>query len=173
MGDSAPGTAGEQVAAAVRSGGPLPEGVHGPVVTHPVQQPVDHPAGEVCPFASHAVFPVNDLTLRTWYDEDGDPVFATESGPLVMDVTNLATGRSVTRDISGSGTLTYLDDGSYILSGGDWGAGFHTSDRPAHNRWIISRGSMSVRITAGGGTTARRLLELRGPYEDLCETLAR
>jgi hypothetical protein len=162
---------GAEVAAAVRSGGPLPDGVHGPVVTHPVQEPVDYPAGEVCPFAAHADFPVNDLTLRTWYDDAGNPVFATESGPLVMDVTNLATGRSLTRDISGSGTITYLDADSYILSGGDWGVGFHTADRPVHNRWIISRGSMSVQITTEDGTTTRRLLDLRGPYEDLCETL--
>jgi hypothetical protein len=116
---------------------------------------------------------VNDLTLRTWYDDEGRPVFATESGPLVMDVTNLATGRTVTRDISGSGTITYLDDGSYILSGGDWGAGFHTADRPVHNKWIISRGSMSVQIATENGTTSRRLLDLRGPYEDLCKTLGR
>jgi hypothetical protein len=173
VGESGGESLGQEVGAAVRSGGPLPAGVHGPVVTHPVQQPVDYPAGEVCPFASHADFPVNDLTLRTWYDDEGRPVFATESGPLVMDVTNLATGRTVTRDISGSGTITYLDDGSYILSGGDWGAGFHTADRPVHNKWIISRGSMSVQIATENGTTSRRLLDLRGPYEDLCKTLGR
>lgn len=161
----------KEIAPAVRSGGELPGGLHGPVVTHPVQQPVDYPAGEVCPFAAHAEFPVNDLTMRTWYDDEGRPVFATESGPLVMDVTNLATGRSVTRDISGSGAVTYLDDGSHILSGGDWGVGFHTADRPVHNKWIISRGSMSVRIGEEDGKTTRTLLDLRGPYENLCETL--
>lgn len=161
----------ERAAAAVGSGGPLPGDLHGPVVTHPVQEEVDYPAGEVCPFPSHAEFPVNDLTIRTWYDEKDRPVFATESGPLVMVVTNLATGRKVTRDISGSGTITYLSAGSYILSGRDWGVGFRTADRPMHNRWIISRGSMSVQITKEGGTTSRTLLDLRGPHENLCETL--
>ncbi|SCK56205.1 hypothetical protein [Streptomyces sp. WMMB 322] len=120
-----------------------------------------------------AEFPVDDLTLRTRYDEKDRPVFAAESGPLVMVVTNLATGRKVTRDISGSGTITCLGADSYILSGGDWGAGFHTSDRPMHNRWITGRGSMSVQITKDGGTSSRTLLDLRGPYEDLCETLGR
>ncbi|RAJ58290.1 hypothetical protein K378_05170 [Streptomyces sp. Amel2xB2] len=164
---------GERTAAAVRAGDPLPTGVHGPVVTHPVQPPVDYPAGEVCAFASHADFPVDDMTVRTWNDEEDRPVFATASGPLVMVVTNLADGRTVTRDISGSGTMTYLDDGSRILSGGDWGAGFHTADRPVHNKWIVSRGSMSVQISEKDGTTSRRLLDLQGPYEDLCETLGR
>lgn len=162
---------GAKVAAALRNGGELPGGVHGPVVTHPKQPPVDYPAGEVCEFAAHADFPVDDLTLSTWYDDGGRPVFATASGPLVMDVANLANGRTVRRDISGSGTMTYLDDGSHITSGSDWGVGFHTPDRPVHNRWIISRGWMSVQISEENGTTSRRLLELRGEYEDLCETL--
>jgi hypothetical protein len=149
-------------------------GLHGPVVTHPQQKPVDYPAGEVCPFAAHADFPVADLTLRTWYDDERRPVFGVESGALVMRVTNLDTGRTVTRDLSGTGTLTYpgSDPDSHILGGGDWGVGLHTSDRPVHNKWLISRGHMSVQITTEGGETKRRLLSLLGPYENLCETLA-
>ncbi|MCH6160006.1 hypothetical protein [Streptomyces marispadix] len=148
-------------------------GLHGPVVTHPQQKPVDYPAGEVCPFAAHAEFPVADLTLRTWYDDERNPVFGVESGPLVMRVTNLDTGRTVTRDLSGTGTLTYPggDPDSHILGGGDWGVGLHTSDRPVHNKWLISHGHMSVQITTEDGTTKRRLLSLIGPYENLCETL--
>jgi hypothetical protein len=155
-------------------GGGTGGGLHGPVVTHPQQKPVDYPAGEVCSFAAHADFPVADLTLRTWYDDERRPVFGVESGALVMRVTNLDTGRTVTRDLSGTGTLTYpgSDPDSHILGGGDWGVGLHTSDRPVHNKWLISRGHMSVQITTEGGETKRRLLSLLGPYENLCETLA-
>ncbi len=149
-----------------------PGAVGQPVVTHPVEEPFDYPAGEVCPFPSHADFPVSDLTQRTWYDAAGNPVFAVDSGPLVIRVTNLATGRTIERDISGSGTVTYPDPDSFVLSGGDWSAGFHTSDTPVHNHWIVSRGYMSVRITTTAGVTSRTLLALRGPYEDLCRTLA-
>jgi hypothetical protein len=150
----------------------IPAGLGEPVVTHPVQGPVDHPAGEVCPFATHADFPVSDLTLRTWEDGTGKPVFSVESGPLVMKVTNLANGKSVVRDIGGTGTLTYPDADDEVLSGNDWSAGFHTGDRPVHNRWIVAYGYMSVRLTTVDGVTTRTLLKLTGPYEDLCRTLA-
>ncbi|WP_327290095.1 hypothetical protein [Streptomyces sp. NBC_01198] len=146
-------------------------GLVGPLVTHPAQEPVDYPAGEVCAFAAHADFPVSDLTTRTWTDAAGTPVFAIESGPLVMKVTNLATGKSVERDISGSGVVTYPDPDSFVLSGNDWSAGFHTGDHP-HNRWIVASTYMSVKISTVAGTTSRRLLVLAGPYEDLCATLA-
>lgn len=128
--------------------------------------------GEVCAFPSHADFPVGDLTLTTWVDEAGDPVFAIESEPLVMRVTNLTTGKMVERDISGTGVITYPDPNSFVLSGNDWAAGFHTSDRPAHNEWIVTRGYMSVKITTVGGNRTRTLLALHGPSEDLCQTLS-
>lgn len=147
-------------------------GLRGPVVEHPVQQPFDYPAGEVCAFPAHAEFPVSDLTTRTWTDAAGTPVFAIESGPLVMKVTNLANGKTVVRDISGTGVITYPDPDSYILSGNDWSAGFHTTDRPVHNRWIVASTFMSVEITTVDGTTSRKLLALDGPYEDICATLS-
>lgn len=148
-----------------------PPGLHGPVVTHPVQEPFDYPAGEVCAFPSHADFPVADLTLKTWTDDAGDPVFAIESGPLLMRTTNLATGRSVVSDISGTGVITYPAPGVSVLSGNDWSAGFHTADHP-HNRWIVAHGFMSVRIAPAGGRTSHTLLALHGPADDLCKTLA-
>lgn len=155
--------------AADRSGG-----WHGPVVTRPEQPEIDYPRGEVCPFPAHATFPVVDMVQKTWTNDAGDPVYAVVSGPLVMEATNLDTGRTVRRDVSGTGTLTYPEPGTgtHVLSGGDWGAGLHTGDRPVHNRWLISRGFMAVRYSEDGNGTSRELLELSGPYEDLCETLA-
>ena len=151
----------------------LPQGLHGPIVTHPVEQPFDYPAGEVCAFPSHSTFPVDDLTQKTWVDDAGNPVFALESGPLVMRTTNLATGETIERDVSGSGVVTYPDANSFVLSGDDWVAGFHTGDRPVHNRWIVAYGFMSVKVaTTPGGGSSRTLLALRGPHEDLCATLA-
>jgi hypothetical protein len=145
----------------------------GPVVTHPVQGSVSYAAGEMCSFPARADFPVSDLTEKTWYDRAGDPVFSTESGPLIMRATNLATGRSVLRDVSGSGIATYPDADSFILSGNDWSAGFHTTDRPVHNAWIVAYGYMSVKVTtAPDGTTSRTLLALHGPHENLCDTLS-
>lgn len=167
-------------ASAAASGSGIPDlpgipanvsGLQGPVVTHPVQQPIDYPAGEVCAFPSHADFPVSDLTTRTWTDAAGTPVFAVESGPLIMKVTNLATGKSVERDISGTGVITYPDPDSFVLSGNDWSAGFHTGDHP-HNQWIVAGPFMSVKISTVAGRTSRTLLALAGPYEDICKTLS-
>lgn len=167
-------------AGAAASGGGVPDlpgvpanvsGLQGPVVTHPVQQPISYPAGEVCAFPTSAVFPVSDLTTQTWTDAAGTPVFAIESGPLVMHVTNLANGKSVERDISGTGVVTYPDPDSFILSGNDWSAGFHTGDQP-HNQWIVASTFMSVKISTVAGRTSRTLLALAGPYEDICKTLA-
>ncbi|MBN6543907.1 hypothetical protein, partial [Actinacidiphila bryophytorum] len=166
-------------ASAAASGGGIPHlpgvpadvtGLQGPVVTHPVQESFDYPAGEVCAFPSHADFPVSDLTTSTWTDAAGTPVFAIESGPLIMKVTNLATGRSVERDISGTGVITYPDPDSFVLSGNDWSAGFHTGDHP-HNQWIVASTFMSVKISTVAGKSTRTLLALAGPYEDLCKTL--
>ena len=115
----------------------------------------------------------HDLVTKQWWtDAAGTAVFAIESGPLIMRVTNTATGKSVERDISGTGVVTYPDPDSFVLSGNDWSAGFHTADRPVHNRWIVAGTYMSVRITTVAGKTTRTLLALRGPYEDLCETLS-
>lgn len=162
-------------AAAAGGSSPGPDDWHGPVVTHPEQPEVDYARGEVCPFPAHAEFPVVDMVQKTWTNGAGDPVYAVVSGPLIMDVTNKDTGRTVRRDLSGTGSVTYPepgDTGTRVLSGGDWGVGLRTGDRPAHDKWLVSRGFMSVRITTSGGETHRELLVLEGRYEDLCRTLA-
>jgi hypothetical protein len=181
-GHTAPGHAASARSAAAENGIPaLPgvpadaTGLQGPVVTHPGSASFDYPAGEVCAFPSHTDFPVSDLTTRTWTDAAGNPVFAVETGPLLMKVTNLDTGESVTRDISGTGVITYPDYPSadtYVLSGNDWSAAFHTADRPAHNTWIVASTFMSVKVSTADGKVTRQLLGLSGPYEDLCKTLA-
>lgn len=147
-------------------------GLQGPVVTYPTESPRDYPAGEVCAFPTHTEFPVSDLRMRTWTDSAGTPVVAIEDGPLLMKVTNVDTGRSIVRDISGTGVITYPTPDSYILSGDDWSAGFHTADRPVHNKWIVASTFMSVKVTTVGGGTSRELLALSGPYEDICTTLS-
>ena len=118
-----------------------PPGAHGPIVTHPTESPVDYPAGEVCAFPSHTDFPVDDLTLKTWVDAAGDPVFAEESGPLIQRSTNLDTGKTVERDISGSGVITYPDADSFVLSGND---GRWCGSRPSRAQQVDHRGAVHV-----------------------------
>ncbi len=151
---------------------PVERGAGGPVVTHPASVPYEYPAGEVCDFPARAEFPVSDLTLRTWVDGNGTPVFAIESGALVLRATNLRTGATVDRDVSGTAVIAYSPHAdAYVMSGNDWATGFHTGDEPAH-RWIVAHDHMSVRVTTTAGRTTKQLLALRGAYEDLCATLA-
>ncbi|MFG3252409.1 hypothetical protein [Streptomyces sp. NPDC048172] len=145
-------------------------GMHGPVVTHPEQSEITTKRGEVCPFPTHATFPVADLTLKTWSNDAGDPVFAIESGPLVMRVKNLDTGKTITRDISGQGTHTYPDKNTTVWAGPDWGVLLRKGDQPA-NKWLISRGFMAVESTKDGDRTTKRVIALDGDYEDICKTL--
>lgn len=148
-------------------------GERGPVVTHPGSVPFEYAAGDVCAFPARAEFPVSDLTLRTWNDAEGRPRYAVESGALVLRATNLRTGKSVDRDVSGTAVMRYAPGrpGTFVMSGYGWATGFHGGDRPAH-RWIVARDRMSVSFTDEGGRNTRRLLALGGRYEDLCRTLA-
>ncbi|MBF6331722.1 hypothetical protein [Nocardia transvalensis] len=166
------------IAAAVCTAGVVPAGAEPTgewVVTHPESKPFDYRPGDVCAFGVHVEFPVSDLTRRVWHDPQGRPVHGTETGALVLRATNVDTGKTVERDVSGDGTLLYptLDPADYVLSGRDWAAGIYATDQPAQarNHWYISRGFMSVRITSHDGQTSRELLALAGPYEDLCQTL--
>jgi len=153
-----------------------PGGFNGPVVTHPPAAPFTYQAGEVCSFAVHVTFPVNEVIQRTWMNDAGQPVFAIASGLLIAQVTNVATGRSTVADLNQTGTYSYPGDGSFILSGnGGVLAGFHTGDTP-HNKLIFSPVSahsfFSARVATVNGNTTRTLLQLSGPYEDLCQVLA-
>jgi hypothetical protein len=72
-------------------------------------------AGQQCSFPIRLTFVDNTFTATVFRDADGDPVREIDSGHLYVRVTNLATGESVSYNISGPTLIRYHDDGSQTL----------------------------------------------------------
>ena len=166
-----PAVAGPGISPATGTGG-----FNGPTVTHPGAAPEDLAAGDVCGFAVHIEFPVNQVVQDTWTNDAGQPVFATASGLLVARATNVATGRSTTVNLDGAGDYSYLPDGSFILSGGGGIlATMHGGDSPSHELLfsaVTAHSFVSVRVATVDGKTVKTVLELAGPHSNLCDVLA-
>ena len=155
---------------------PSPARAHdgAPVVTHPVPTTLTLPAGAVCAFDVRVEFPVTDLTRYTWYADGGRPVFAIETGTMIADFTAVATGRTVRRDLSGSGYYAYPDERTTILSGTRIVALLGPNDEPANRLLFSGGGLMSVRVTVSdSGTRVRTVIVNPPTAEDICATLAR
>jgi hypothetical protein len=146
-----------------------------PVVTRPVPTGLTLPAGAVCAFDVRVEFPVADLTRYTWY-ADGRPVFAVETGTMIADFTALATGRTVRRDLSGTGHYAYPDERTTILSGTRIVALLGPQDSPPNRLLFSNGGFMSVRVAVSAGenagTRVRTVLVKPPSAEDICATLA-
>lgn len=128
------------------------------------------PAGEVCSFPVAGEFPVNEQRAFVVRNPDGSKRFEYITGRLVGQFTNVTTGETVSRDLSGSGAFSYRPDGSLqlVVVGGAL-VGFHGGDSPSNVLEVNGpRSVLVVDFTADGQRTRTRQL---GPYEDLCVTL--
>jgi hypothetical protein len=126
-------------------------------------------AGEVCPFPVTVTFPVNQEFITFLTNDTGTVVGATITGKLVARVTNVASGATTDRILTGLGTLTFGSDGSETIEvGGTIGIAFKAGDSPA-NEWDVVTGSSVLHIAADG---TRTLVSSDGAIEDLCVTLA-
>jgi hypothetical protein len=144
-----------------------------PVVTHPAPAPLTLPAGAVCAFDVRIEFPVTDLTRYTW-SSGGRPVFAIETGTMIADFTAVSTGRTVRRDLSGTGYYAYPDERTTILSGTRIVALLGPNDAPANQLLFSGGGFMSVRVTVSDSGTRVRTVVVNPPTaENICATLAR
>jgi hypothetical protein len=133
------------------------------------QPPLREPAGEVCPFALQATFPVQKLYETDYYDSSGTLVRSSFTGPLIAKFTNLATGAAAVRNLSGFAVFTYNPDGSLtIVSDGHLGLGLHQGDSPS-GQYLVTSGHARITISASGVKT---LTELDGTSENICQTLA-
>jgi hypothetical protein len=133
-----------------------------PVVTHPAPTGVTLPAGAVCAFDVRVEFPLTDLTRYSW------PSFAIETGTMLADFTNVATGETVRRDLSGTGYYAYPDARTTILSGTRIVALLGPRDTPANQLLFSGGGFMSVRVVSG----VRAVIVTSPRAENICATLA-
>lgn len=128
------------------------------------------PAGEVCSFPVAGEFPVNEQRALAVRNPDGSTRFEYITGRLVGRFTNVTTGETVDRELSGSGAFSYRPDGSFqlVVFGGAL-VGFHGGDSPANLLQVNGPRSVLVVDFAADGRRTRSAQV--GPYEDLCVTL--
>ncbi|MFC5183881.1 hypothetical protein [Actinomadura harenae] len=148
-------------------------GFNGPVITHPNYPPAEYAAGDVCPFPVHVDSPVNQVTIESWSNDAGQPVYDVGYGPLNIRARNMWTGKTVVRWISGNATFSYPDPTSHILTGNEIAETLHKGDNPPNHLYIIGKRDYSaIRVATVNGHTTKTILYLSGHPEDLCKTLA-
>lgn len=134
--------------------------------------PFELAAGVRCPFAL-AGTPVRDRerirTLETF--ADGKPRVQEVDGPLVVRYTNIDTGRSVRRHLTGRALVTYGADGSFdeTLEHGHFAVGLGATDPGGPGFFVLKGSGFSLAVAADGSRTLRLGT---GRVENLCTTLA-
>ena len=152
--------------AAAPSSLPQPHGaISGPT---PVPAPtVVWAAGDVCPFAVQAAFPVNRVVAYTYTDKLGRVVGQYFTGALIGQITRLDNGKAITVDLSGDGVEAYDQAGNATLYGlGPYLVSLHAGDSPSHELAQPS-GVSELRISASGTKT----LVFASDVRNLCEAL--
>jgi hypothetical protein len=139
--------------------------------TKPVREPTpdfefEFAAGEVCSFAIEGTTLVNRGYTTTFFDPNGNPVMQIISGTLIVQVTNLDTGTSVVRNISGPGTITFAPDGGFTLEAN--GAWLFVTLPGGPSLAYINKGRIVFEFTPDGQIN---VLMQQGIQEDLCATL--
>lgn len=132
-------------------------------------QPFTAPAGTLCPFRVHSQVLFDREYVRTTRAyPDGSPRTQQYVGPLVVRVTNTATGHSVRRDLSGRAVVQYARNGSFTYQlQGPVAVGFHPGDSLPPGYYVL-RGEHTVHFTADG---TRTITADEGTEENLCHTL--
>jgi len=129
-------------------------------------------AGDPCgfPLQGHVVAD-RERSRTTETFPDGSPRYQEFTGELVMRFTNLDSGASVVRNLTGRGDYEYFADGSFTLTdmGGHFAAGLHAGDDPTPGFYVVGGKGWAVHVAADGHRT---LTEGQGTIEDLCQTLA-
>ena len=134
-------------------------------------EPFTDAAGDVCAFALQGDILYDDEWQRTTATyPDGSPKRQEVTGPLGVRFTNLDTGASVTRDLSGSGVIDYGTDGSQVWHAiGPFAVGFHAGNVGHPVGEYRFDGLTTVVITADHD---KSIPSHHGPTENLCQTLS-
>jgi hypothetical protein len=130
------------------------------------------PAGARCDFGLRGDVlegKERNRTLETY--PDGSPRVQEIVGQLVVRYTNVETGESVDRNLTGTALLIIEADGSFTLSlvGGHMAVGFGVTDEPSSGFLIFTGAGHEVFFATDGTRTATFG---DGPVEDICWTLA-
>jgi hypothetical protein len=130
------------------------------------------PAGTRCDFTLRGEVLEGKEQIRTLETyTDGSPRVQEIVGQLVIRYTNVDTGESVDRNLTGTALVIIEPDGSFTLSlvGGHMAVGFGAGDEPSSSFLIFTGAGHEVFFAADGTRTASFG---DGPVEDVCQTLA-
>ena len=124
-------------------------------------------AGDACPFAIGGTTTENNEYITTFFDHDGNITKQISSGLFVEQMTNLDTGASITRNISGPGVYTFAEDGTVTLyASGTW---LFVTVPGGPSPVYINSGREVDEISPQGEIT---VLKQVGTQEDVCATLS-
>ena len=129
-------------------------------------------AGTRCPFTLAGDVLKDKERIRTLEtNPDGSPRTQEVVGQLTTRFTNLDTGASVVRNLTGTGIIEYLPDGSFTLTlqGGHFAVGLAPTDTGGPAFLIFTGSGFSVLFAADG---SRHVTYGNGTVENICETLA-
>jgi hypothetical protein len=144
------------------------EGSYGP--WEPTYQgAITAPAGVVCPFQVTASPVRENLSVQYHYDAAGNIDGYRAKGQLIARITNDETGKSVVRNLSGPGTVTFYPDGSYdAVASGGFLIFFLPGDNPSSQLLLLPGHT----VLHGAADWTKTLVSHEGTAENLCETLA-
>jgi hypothetical protein len=127
--------------------------------------PFDLPAGSRCPFELKGDIVFDRERIRT-----NSPTQQEVKGPLVVRYTNVATGRSIVRDLTGRALIDTFADGSsrFTLKHGHLAVGLAATDPGGPAFLVLSGRGFTVDFAADG---TRTVTPGRGTIENVCETL--
>lgn len=127
--------------------------------------PFDLPAGSRCPFELKGDILFDREKIRT-----NSPTQQEVKGPLVVRYTNVATGESIVRDLTGRALIDTFADGSsrFTLEHGHLAVGLAATDPGGPAFLVLTGRGFTVDFAADG---TRTVTPGRGTIENVCETL--
>jgi hypothetical protein len=139
------------------------------------QADVRYAPGDVCAFAVHE----HVLHDREFFETvsryaNGNPRTQLFRGPLVMRITNVRTGVSLRRDLSGRAIESLARNGDFeslTVQTGHFGAGLPKGSQPGRGLYYVGGRWSSVSINDDGSRSL--VLGPHGTAQNLCPLLAR
>jgi hypothetical protein len=162
---AAPATA-DRPAALDRSG-------WGDLVWEPYRtQPFTSPAGQLCEFTLQAD-PIADeeMVATVARFPDGSPKVEAYTGKLVVRYTNVETGATTDKDLSGNAVVRYFENGAYTMyMHGPVGVGFRETDQYPKGMYVFD-GFHVVHTGADAADRDREVVVDAGTEHDICGDL--
>jgi hypothetical protein len=134
--------------------------------------PFTSPAGQLCEFTLQAD-PIADeeMVATVARFPDGTPKVEAYKGRLVVRYTNVETGASTDKDLSGYAVVRYFEDGAYTMyMYGPVGVGFRGTDRYPKGMYVLD-GFHVVQTGADPVDRNREVLVDGGTEHDICGDL--